>query len=351
MKNIILATALSFLYPGIGQIYNRQKVKGIILIVIQLILAVLNILALGKMNLLYNSIWVIGIIDALVVAIIKERRTKDLDQTENEKRPWVLIVVTTVIAYLLHYGIAYALGIAMFSPQTFSMQLENQRETESVKSEVQTYLQKKYHKKFVVDQAKYYWETDGYQFVVHPMDNPHLHFPVLKDPANGLVDGYIERLWVKESTDEVTPIVKSIYPQYVTVESGVSIDGADEKKVIQPNKILTYKEYRKKNKGYRHDLRIYVIKDVNPTDEKQNLFRLITELRKRGITNLFLIAQFYDPSVLEKGKKPVGFGTQTENDPFLTDMLFVTDNDIGKIKTADDLDQFFQHFKNGPSGS
>jgi len=108
LKNIILATALSFLYPGFGQIYNRQKVKGIILIVIQLILAFLHKKATGVLNSPYNGYWVIGIIDAFVFAIIKEIRTRDLDETENardEKKQWILIVITTIVAISIHYGV------------------------------------------------------------------------------------------------------------------------------------------------------------------------------------------------------------------------------------------------------
>jgi len=342
---VILATVLSIVYPGIGQIYNRQKIKGFIFVLIQFILAVLNILALGKMNLLYNSIWVIGIIDAFVFAIINEKRTKhDLDETEDaegKKRPWVLIVVTTVVAYLLHYGIAYMLGTALFSPPQLGMQ----QHAPSIKSEVLSYLEKKYHKKFVVDQEKYIWQTGAYQLVVHPADDPKLFFPVTKDEVYGIVDGYIQRLWVKQSTEEVTPIVKSIYPEHVTIESAVAIDEADEKKAVKLNKVLTYKEYRKKNKGYVHDLRIYVIKTVNPTEEKQNLFRLITELRKRGITELRLTAQYFDPVLLKKRVSSVNFDTQTEYFPYQTYICEPSEYDIKKIQTVDDLDQYFREIQ------
>lgn len=45
MKNAGVAAVLSFLIPGLGQIYNGQILKGLIIVVIQLInIALMNVL-------------------------------------------------------------------------------------------------------------------------------------------------------------------------------------------------------------------------------------------------------------------------------------------------------------------
>ncbi|MBA2375887.1 MAG: DUF5683 domain-containing protein [Actinomycetota bacterium] len=47
MKSAGLAAVLSFFIPGVGQIYNGQILKGIILIVIGLINAALTVILIG----------------------------------------------------------------------------------------------------------------------------------------------------------------------------------------------------------------------------------------------------------------------------------------------------------------
>lgn len=61
-KNPGVAAVLSFLITGLGQVYNGQIAKGIVLAVLQLINIVLMSIFIGYLT--FFVLWVYGIVDA-----------------------------------------------------------------------------------------------------------------------------------------------------------------------------------------------------------------------------------------------------------------------------------------------
>ncbi|WP_203363729.1 hypothetical protein [Bacillus sp. REN10] len=61
-KNPGVAAVLSFFWSGLGQIYNGQIVKGILLMVWQALNAALMAVFIGY--LIYPIVWIFGIFDA-----------------------------------------------------------------------------------------------------------------------------------------------------------------------------------------------------------------------------------------------------------------------------------------------
>lgn len=66
MKNPGVAAVLSFLLTGLGQIYNGQILKGLILMGIQLINGALMLILVGYVT--FAIVWLYGIVDAYSVA-------------------------------------------------------------------------------------------------------------------------------------------------------------------------------------------------------------------------------------------------------------------------------------------
>jgi len=66
-KNPVLAAILSFLIVGVGQVYNGQVVKGIVLFVAAIISAMLWFIGIGII--LSIIIWLFAIYDAYTTAI------------------------------------------------------------------------------------------------------------------------------------------------------------------------------------------------------------------------------------------------------------------------------------------
>lgn len=61
-KSPAIALILSFIFPGIGQLYNDQKSKCVKLIIISIICLVLSIIVIGAF--LYFIVWIYGMYDA-----------------------------------------------------------------------------------------------------------------------------------------------------------------------------------------------------------------------------------------------------------------------------------------------
>ena len=66
MKNPGIAAVLSFFWTGVGQIYNGQIFKGLIMIGIQIINAFLMIILIGFIT--YPLFWIFGMYDAYKTA-------------------------------------------------------------------------------------------------------------------------------------------------------------------------------------------------------------------------------------------------------------------------------------------
>lgn len=65
-KNPGIAAVLSFFWTGVGQIYNGQLTKGIILVVVQMINSLLMWVLIGFVT--FPIVWIWGIWDAYKTA-------------------------------------------------------------------------------------------------------------------------------------------------------------------------------------------------------------------------------------------------------------------------------------------
>ena len=74
-KNPGLAAVASFFFAGLGQIYNGEITKGLLLMAIQIVNVVLMIFLIGFV--LYLIVWVYGIWDAYTTA---ERYNEGLEE-------------------------------------------------------------------------------------------------------------------------------------------------------------------------------------------------------------------------------------------------------------------------------
>lgn len=66
LRNPGIAAVLSFFWTGVGQIYNGEIVKGIMLILIQMVNVALMFILIGFIT--YPIVWIWGMYDAYKVA-------------------------------------------------------------------------------------------------------------------------------------------------------------------------------------------------------------------------------------------------------------------------------------------
>jgi TM2 domain-containing membrane protein YozV len=72
MKNAGIAAVLSFFISGLGQIYNGQIIKGLVIILVQVVNGILTGILIGWIPL--AIVWVWAIFDAYFVAERKNTR-------------------------------------------------------------------------------------------------------------------------------------------------------------------------------------------------------------------------------------------------------------------------------------
>lgn len=82
-KSEALALTLSLLIPGLGQIYNGQTTKGIIMLVAAILVAIVGVLLIIPL-IVYVVLWIYGMYDAYTTA--KEYNKYLLDH--NGQPPW-----------------------------------------------------------------------------------------------------------------------------------------------------------------------------------------------------------------------------------------------------------------------
>ena len=73
MKNPGIAAVLCFFWTGVGQIYNGQILKGLILIGVQILNGLLMFLLIGFIT--YPLVWIWGMYDAYKTAERLNRET------------------------------------------------------------------------------------------------------------------------------------------------------------------------------------------------------------------------------------------------------------------------------------
>ena len=66
LKNPGVAAVLSFLFCGLGQIYNGEIAKGIVILIAQIVNVLLMFVGVGLIT--YPLLWIIGVWDAYTIA-------------------------------------------------------------------------------------------------------------------------------------------------------------------------------------------------------------------------------------------------------------------------------------------
>ena len=87
-KSAAIATALSFLWTGVGHVYAGKEERGVVLIVVYLVLAILSASTMGMFLILLLPFWIWGMIDASKAANEHNsqlKKAKEDREAEQEK--------------------------------------------------------------------------------------------------------------------------------------------------------------------------------------------------------------------------------------------------------------------------
>ncbi|GGE21493.1 hypothetical protein GCM10011571_24460 [Marinithermofilum abyssi] len=338
---ILLVILFTLLHPGIAQIYNGRRWKGIGLIGITFIVTAFK-LSLGFIPV--ALLYIIGIIDAIVDAV---RLNKGQIDTLEGKNIWVEVVVALIIAvpvtYMINEFVTKEDGEGLTSPAPQSEQI-TQADQQKVQKEAIAYLKKKYKRDFTVWDVEYVWQTDKYLMKAKAKTEPDVTFSVIQSDKQ-FKDTLLGTLWSEQAKQELTPVFQKSFPQYSSFRTEIGFDPSLKNQAVQGGKIPDYKEIRQRSDDYNQHITVYVIRTLtrnNQTDEMKKVLRFINYLNKNNI-NATIEIRYYHESLLQNGVKQVNIDNEGDHINFLQ-YMFESD-DVSQVKTLKDVEAGFRSVK------
>ncbi|MDR6225624.1 hypothetical protein [Desmospora profundinema] len=336
MIHVIIATLLSILFSGIGQLYNGQRIKGIILIIVQLIL---GLISLGNvwLMMLYGVIRLGAVVDALVVSLLMEKGTINREFLKG-KRAVAEIGVALVVSY----------GVQLYSAFTGTMLMiwmpgssEPPEPLSEVRQEAKIYLKDKYGVEFGTEEPRYTAATSTYRVNAYPKTNPDLTFTVFKVGSKPFDDTYVNSSVSKQSREELQPLIDQFYPDAWIYSCNVGVNNALDDDVVVNGEVMDYAEIRKKYPDkYTQHVDIMLIRDLDDQGKQEELeraFEIIQFFQDQGIHEVTFEVSYYAESLPEKPRKEkTSLGSYYEH---LKYNLSVSYEAVAEIETAADLEE------------
>ena len=270
--HVIVSTLLSIIYPGIGQIYNGQRVKGILLILLELILGYIEA---GNFYLLlaFSIVWLYGIVDALWTSIQMQRGKKE-PRFLKGRRGVLEVGIALVITLPL------VLISSAISPEGLIIPM-NRKPPEDlavVQKEAEEYLEKKYGEEFGTKDPYYIHQIGEYNFTAYPKKNPDLLFEVYRKVSGPFDDTYLILHWSKQSEEALQPTMDELFPDAWIFYSDFGVKEEVEAEVLRQGEIPDYEGVLDRFRGqYTQHVNIAIIKDINGPEEAEleRILRLI----------------------------------------------------------------------------
>ena len=297
MKHIIIASILSVMYPGIGQLYNKERRKGILLVVLELLLGFFDDYSF-IITLLFIAIWIYGIVDALLRSIIINREGANFLKGRQA-------VLETGIVLILALSLTVISNMVFSGQRTVNIDNQPPQKLNEVQQEAQIYLKRKYNQSFEVGTPKYTSDTGEYNMVAYPKEKSNIKFVVYKTKTESFDDTYLNKVWSVQSENELKPVINDLYSDVWIFSSEVGVDQSVKTDVLN-NEILRYEDLRTNYpKGYAQHVSISVIKNLskkNKDKELEKAFKLVRFLKERNIDHVNLSIAYYNDSLPEEAK-------------------------------------------------
>lgn len=221
---------------------------------------------------------------------------------------------------------------------------------------VNTYLEQKYHKKFVVSNGKYIWATNSYTFDAYPTDDPELKFPVFihKIFSHGVGDMYALLAESRKAEILIKSYVDAISNNnYYGASFGPGMYGGDKqweviKSDIRENALTPLQAAAKYPREVYLNTKIFYAFDVTDTNKEQifkGVYNLIEFLKSKGFGYINIKMTFYPPktfggkTIKEAYKKDFG-NFEEKYGPYWTYVLVIDSNDITDIKSYMDINRY-----------
>lgn len=189
---------------------------------------------------------------------------------------WILREVIKVKAWLkivLAIVIVAAFGYAAFTYTTLN---GNPIKKMNLTEEAQSYLNKKYDKKMVVEEGTYNLNI-GYGATAHPKENPNLTFQLYRHSDGDWSDQYPREVWSQQLKNDIKPILNEQFSN-----GAIKITPSFDSEVTYKGKVPKYTEIT----GYSFMAKVQ--REVNLTSatkqqEFSKIFNIVTSFQDQSL--------------------------------------------------------------------
>ncbi len=295
MIQVLPAVLLSLFFPGAGQFYNRQYVKGVLFIVAYTVGLILLLLTLGFIPYVATVIWLLSLIDAGWVARRKFKSGEDIPG--NKMNRFIVILLGTALAssaYVLTWGVYRS----VFFP--------SKQVLKDVEQRALNYLQDKYKEEFIVEGSSQIWATKEYIVRVHPKARTWLSFDVTEDFNRTMKDDYAGVHLADSLNKVMVPIANDIYADQAVMRIRVFTNG--ELRGPMSGKSITDHDVAQKVLGSH--LYIYVFRDLTETNrdsDRADMINLVKhwqelnrDIKKASVRVTYFPQALFEPTLSDK---------------------------------------------------
>jgi TM2 domain-containing membrane protein YozV len=338
LKPWVIAGLLSLLFPGLGQIYNRQTNKGLIAMCLQFVFILVGILTMGFLGAPAVILWIWGIVDAIINAQKRDRQNMKQPSASKGKSLYVELGIGAVIAIVLVF-LVWKIGTGIYcAPHP---------DKKAVKEDALEYLTEKYEQEFEITKVKFScYPSNAFEIKAYSLNNPDvtitMHAPSTGDEFS---DDYIHKLWDKESKEELKPLVEKFYPESPPFRADIIIINRDAiDKLQKSTKVPSLKQARK---HYINEMilsfELVLFKELtqeNKQIEMKKVFDLIQQLKETGIPIIGITISYYNPKLEKKGEKVL---EEYHTHKFWDELQYSLDieaEDIPSIQTPEDVTKY-----------
>lgn len=336
---IFIAGVLSFLFPGLGQLYNQQKFKGALFILLGILFIYLNFFGLRLPLILFRCI---AAAEAAYFA------NKILKSGNNEgflkpKRAIIELTISIILVCVLTF-VPYRL---LIKPATghFSQQsdVKSEEEIKIAEEKMINYLEEKYQIKFLItEKTLYIPELGKYDYVISPQDQSFYFGGNYYENKNKFEDNYLNGLWGEEFDKEVKLLSESLFKNIWKYSAGVWVDEEIKEREINPLNIPNYKQLREKYpNGYDQKFQLYVFENMNEANKMEKLkkvYELVQWIKSNEINKIQFRVCFYDEKLLKDQGDQIS--PNINNRKFLQYEVAISSNGFLKINSLEDLLEF-----------
>ncbi|EGK09853.1 hypothetical protein HMPREF9374_2768 [Desmospora sp. 8437] len=333
---IAVGILLSLIVPGLGQFVNGQRIKGSVLLLLDLLFIIAkNGLSIAPLLILY----VVALADTIIFGLRVQRGELSAPSGRN----WVIeVILVTVVAGGLTMGVDELTKSYFANRLNFGGDSVDVKEKQKITAEAETYLKKKYGMDFTVNQVKYIWQTGKYTMRGRAQ-NEKTDFLVERDENGDFIDSYFFHLMSRDARKELEPQIKGDFPDVLNWEVTVWVEEQVEEEMAEETPSLMM--LRGKTKDYKEKIRINVVKKVGESsvgEEARRLSSLFDYLNGNKIQASVQV-NYYDPSIKQKGIQKIDFQKQLRYDQYLTASLEV--NDVSAFQSAEAIEDAIEVYE------